>query len=666
MAGALEQFKELIVQTLQELRLSCERVDTYGTPRRLIAIGNQVATNQAPTTKETRGPAKSACFDAQGQPTQAFLGFCRGQGIQPDQAEFRTLGDAEYAFAVKQDAGLPAIEALAKALPDKILSMTFPKTLRWGEGNIRFARPVRWIVALFGNQVIDFEIAGARSGRLSRGHRFARPEEFEAAAPTEFLAQLKTKGVIADPKQREETIQRASKEAAERINGNLLLDDDLLEENVYLTENPQPILCEFDREFLALPRACLVSAMRKHEKFIPIEDRQGRLMPNFVSVTNGGDPDTVKKGNEWVMMARFNDAKFFFEEDRKRNLRDFLPDLERILYQQKLGTIADKVRRMEKIAQQFAQLPQGIAAFCKADLATQMVMEFPDLQGAIGREYALLDGIDPAIAQAIEEHYRPRYSLDVLPDSALGAALAVADKIDALVGYVGLGFMPKGSTDPYGLKRAANGCVELLAAHPDFPVLSQLSQWAYEAYQEQGVELKPFEQLYTDLQSLFYARLDAFLQEIGIRYDIARAVLNGDEAPVNDYIQRAEVLQSFGGPDFEARVQTATRPANILSAALKKGIAIDADLTKVDASLFEHPTERALHESLQSMPKTEDPEELWEALRKLEEPINALFDAVMVMDEDAHKRDNRLTLLACADRLYRRLADFTQIVLEGE
>jgi glycyl-tRNA synthetase beta chain len=683
MRGALEQLQERLAELLRDLRLEHGAIRTLGTPRRLIALVADVARQQTPEERIVRGPAKRACFDAQGNPTQALIGFARSRSLEPHQVQFQETPQGEYAFVQEYDPGMPAVQALADALPKMILSMSFPKMLRWGHRKMRFGRPIRWIVAMLGQEVIPFELEGIPSGKHSRGHRFLAPEPFEVESPERFLEQLRAAHVIADPEERARIIVDGASRLAHSIGARAVIDPGLLDENVFLVEQPHLLLGGFPETFLRLPAPVLVSAMKKHEKFFPVVDAEGALLPHFISVYNNGDPDKVREGNEWVLVARFNDAAFFFEEDRKQPLEAFVPALGRILYQQKLGTLLDKVHRLETLTERLAHaldwdaetcaLGQRAALLCKADLATQMVMEFPDLQGVIGAEYAHIAGEDARVAQAIREHYMPRHAGDPIPESVLGRALAVLDRIDALVGYVGLGYLPKGSSDPFGLRRAAAGVVEILQHEPDYPTLADLVQRAHDAYREQRAPLKPLIAVQADLRTLFYSRIEALLEEQGVRYDLVRAALGaGWDDSVYGFMQRARLLQQHAEtPAFLPLVQTATRPANILAAAEKKNLKTVASLDHVDAALFEHDTERALYDALmQATPRFEglyykhDYEAIYQELLALSPPVNALFDGVMVMTEDAPRRQNRLHLLACANRLYLALADFTQVVQE--
>ncbi|MCS6923882.1 MAG: glycine--tRNA ligase subunit beta, partial [Fimbriimonadales bacterium] len=683
MRDTLAQLKERLEELLRELRLEFGAVRTLGTPRRLIALASAVATRQTPEERIVRGPARRACFDAQGNPTPALIGFARSRGVEPDAVLFQETPQGEYAYVREYDAGQPAVQVLAEGLPKMILSMTFPKTLRWGHRKMRFGRPIRWIVALLGQELIPFELEGIPSGNQSRGHRFLAPEPFVVESPEAFLEQLRAAHVIADPEERAQIITDGAHRLAATLGARPVMEPDLLEENVFLVEYPYLLLGQFPEAFLRLPAPVLVSAMKKHEKFFPVVSAENALMPNFISVYNNGDPDKVREGNEWVLVARFNDAAFFFDEDRKQPLEAFVPALERMLYQQKLGTVLDKVHRLMHLAERLANALDWDAAqreqllraayLCKADLATQMVMEFPDLQGVIGGEYARLSGEDERVATAIAEHYAPRHAGDPPPASPLGRALAVLDRIDALVGYVGLGYLPKGSSDPFGLRRAAASVVEILQHEPDYPTLAELVQRAHDEYREQRAPLKPLIAVQADLRTLFYSRIEALLEEQGVRYDLIRATLGGGwDDSVYGFVRRAHLLQQqAASPEFLPLVQTATRPANILAAAEKKGIKAVASLEQVDGTLFEHETESALYEALsRATPRFEalyykhDYDAIYQELHALAPAVNALFDGVMVMTDDAPRRQNRLNLLACANRLFLALADFTQVVQE--
>lgn len=683
MRDALALLKTSLLEQLAEARLSHGEAETYGTPRRMIVYVPAVQAHQSPEERTVRGPAKRACFDAEGKPTQALTGFARSQGVEPDAVQFTGTPGSEYAFVQVHDSGKPAPDVLSEVIPAVIRSMTFPKMLHWGEARMRFARPIRWLLALFGNQVIPFELEGIVSSNRTRGHRFLSPGEWEVHSAKEFFTRLRESCVVYDPEERKRIIVEGVQQLAQTIDATPLMSDELVEENVFLTEYPRVLIGSFPEEFLNLPKSLLASTMQKHEKFFPVIDSSGRLLPHFISVYNAGKEDSVREGNEWVLVARFNDAKFFYEEDIKQSLDAFVPRLERILFQQKLGTLLMKTSRLGALSTKLAQsldwdeaktaLLQRAAYLCKADLASQMVKEVPELQGIIGREYALHSGESPEVALAIAEHYLPRTADDSLPGSEVGRALAVLDRLDTLVGYIGLNYLPKSSSDPFGLKRSANSVIEILATEPDYPTLAELVRSAYDEYRESGVGLKPLAQVQSDLRGLFYSRLESYLEAQGVRYDLVRAVLHsGWDDSAYAFVQRAFTLQNHvQESEFERLTTTATRPANILSAAEKKDIRVEGSLQAVDPDLLESESEQLLYHVLQSLNQQVEAnyslhrfDALYQSLQALEVPVNRLFDEVMVMCEDENLRRNRLTLLACANRLYMALADFTQIVQE--
>ncbi|MCS7309678.1 MAG: glycine--tRNA ligase subunit beta, partial [Armatimonadetes bacterium] len=478
---ALAQLQQAVTHRLQEARIDFGEVQTFGTPRRLILLLHDVAPSQTDVIREVRGPAANVAFDAQGNPTPAALGFARKQGVDVSELEVVHTPQGDYVMAKVFERGKSTVEVAAQVFPEVIRSLTFPKMMRWGSGNLRFCRPIRWLLALYGGEVVSFDLDGIRSGNRSRGHRFLAPEEFEVHTPEELFQQLEARYVLYDHRRRRQSIREQAERLAEQVGGCILWDDALLDEVTHLVEYPTALLGRFDPQFLSLPEPILVTAMKKHQRFFAVTDAQGKLLPYFVAVRNGDDRhlDIVREGNERVLTARFNDAHFFYERDRQQPLEAFVGDLGRIVFQEKLGTMADKTVRLRRMAMELAEqagvepaLADRAAFLCKADLATEVVMELPALQGVMGREYALLSGEPQAVAQAIAEHYQPRFAGDALPESALGRLLAVCDRVDTLAGYVGaLEIVPTGSGDPFGLRRAAQGVVQILATVEEMPPL---------------------------------------------------------------------------------------------------------------------------------------------------------------------------------------------------
>ncbi|MEI6511823.1 MAG: glycine--tRNA ligase subunit beta [bacterium] len=686
MSDTLEQVEHVFKTKLEDARIEFEDVRMFGTPRRIVIRVLGVAEQQQDLKRAVRGPAVKTAYDAEGKPTKALEGFLRGQSITIDQLMRIDTPQGEYVVAYKIDEGRVTIEVLADLIPELIKNLAFPKFMRWGEARIKFVRPIRWILALLGSDVIPFDIDGIKSSNKSRGHRFLAPEEFTVTDADDYFQGIREAWVMVNPSERETVIREGVEEIAESV-GIPVIDADLLDENVFLVEYPTPLLGKFDESLLELPEAVLITAMKKHEKFFPIRDKNGKLTPYFVSIRNGNKEnlDTVREGNERVLTARFNDAKFFFDEDLKHNLDYFAGRLDRLVFQEKLGTIKAKIQRLEHIVAKLGEavgwdsetraMALQATHISKADLVSGMVVELPSLQGVIGGEYARREGVSEYVAEAIEQHYLPKGAGDHIPDNLLARAISLSDRIDTLVGYIGLGYMPTGSSDPFALRRAAQGIVEILAEEDDFPTISELRSWAYEAFQKQEITLEPEEKVTENLNALFQIRLSSLLEQESVRYDLARAAMNaGWTDSVSRLVARALLLQEFSTTEYWQTVVTAAvRPANIINAARKNKIDFSEKLSDVDENLFEAPEENTLFQAVTAISpeitgyeRIGQYDNIFETLATLAEPINQVFDAVMVMAEDPAKRKNRLTLMAGINHLFLSFADFTQVVTEGE
>jgi glycyl-tRNA synthetase beta chain len=675
-APAAEQLRTALLARLDAERLAvpdAAPARTLATPRRLTVIVPELRARQTDAAVEARGPQVRAAFGADGAPTAAALGFARKQGV--DVADLAVAGD--YVVARRTERGQPAGDVLAWIVPDLLRALTFPKFMRWGAGNYRFGRPLRRLVALLDGEIVPVEVEGVVSGRATAGHRSGGSKPVVVPKPAAYADALRSAQVEPDPAARRDRIVAEANRLAGGIGGRAVLDDALVYENVYLTEWVTGVLGTFDPGYLELPRPVLVTAMQKHQRFFPVEAEDGDLLPRFVAIRNGDAAhlDTVRAGYEKVLASRFNDAKFFFDHDRQSRLEDKCARTGRIVFQERLGSLADKTRRVEFVLRETG-LPRWTgdpaavaraAALMKADLASEIVAELPALQGVMGREFALLDGEPAAVADALREQYLPRAAGDRLPDTRVGTALALADRVDTLVGYVEfLGEEPKGSSDPFGLKRAASAVVELLARDRTLPGLNELLRAAAGAYRAQGVEpaAKP-----GDLRGLLLARLRGLLEERGVRYDLVNAVLAAPWDDVASVIARADALSVFLFTAAEVGVAgAATRVRNLLRGA-------DAGDTAAGAApnfgLLVEPEERTLAAFLDTVePRVEvdlavgEITDALDTLAALTEPVNRFFDAVLVMTDDPPLRRARLALLARADRLYLKLADFSKLVLE--
>jgi len=667
---AYEDLRDNLTGLLKEAGVLQSEGTAMGTPRRLIVSFPDLAARQEDKNVEQRGPAIQAAYDDAGNPSKALLGFCKGQGVDPNDLR----KDDKYVWATKHVKGRETGELLAELIPQAIRALSFEKSMRWGATRMRFARPIRWILAAYNGQAVSFDIEGVKSGTKSCGHRSYKPETFEAANLSDLLSGLEKRFVQPNPEKRREAILAG---AARVATGTPDISDALLDENVFLTEWPSALQGRFRDEFMELPRPVLVTAMAKHEKFFPIKDKEGSLSNKFVSIRNAGEDDTVRRGNEWVLNARFNDAKFFFDEDRKHTLAEFLDKTEGILFQDRLGTVRQRADRLSELAAEIARMTHGDQAeidlarkaglYCKADLSTGLVSELASLQGVIGGEYARRENFPDEVCHAIATHYDP--SKNPNPDCS-GARTAVrtllADQLDKLAGYLGLGMEPTGSSDPYGLRRAATICIEAAWFWPgEFPSFATLIGAAFQSYLAQGIvldEAKARESLAT----LFASRYSALLPNV--RHDILDAAVLADDvdevlSPKRIKVRIAAVEQLASDNTF---VHTATRPANIVAAALKKNVFV-GEPTKLDS-----PEGEALLAQLRSTEKSlggavakGDVDGIVGALKNLALPINGFFDNTMVMIDDDAIRSSRLGLLKMANSQLRAAGDFTKIVIEG-
>ncbi len=673
-APAIEQLRAALLARLQAERLGArsENVRTYATPRRLTFLVSGLPARQPDAQSEVRGPSAKAAFSPDGAPTKAAQGFALKNGVAPDA--LRVVG--EYVVADRLETGKPTGDVLAALVPDLLKTVTFPKFMRWGSGVYRWGRPLRRFVALLGSDVVAFEVEGITSGNKTTGHRFLAPDRITLSSPDEYASALRRAFVEPDPEIRRRAITEQAERLATEAGGTAVLTPALLEENVYLTEWVTAVLGSFDPAYLELPRPVLVTAMQKHQRFFPVEGPDGNLLPRFIAVRSGDDAHlgTVRDGYEKVLASRFSDAKFFFDHDRESRLADKTDRMARIVFQEKLGTMAEKTARLLHILEAShllvwthdADNARRAASLAKVDLGTEIVAELPALQGVMGREFARLENEPEAVAVALYEQYLPRFAGDALPQSRIGVALALADRADTLVGYMRyIGAEPKGSSDPFGLKRAAGAIVDLLAGDRRLPLLSVLLQSAQTAYDAQG--LTPAAKQ-GDSLALIEARLRGVLEERGIRYDVADAVLAAPWDNIASVIARASALSALRFDQGEISVaQTAMRVRNILRSVKEP---IGAELPT--AAMLTTPQERALLTFLNTVgpPAAADLDagdytDAMDTLAALTPPIGKFFDGVLVMDENPDVRAHRLALLAYADRLYLRLADFSKLVTEG-
>jgi glycyl-tRNA synthetase beta chain len=669
--GAAEQLKEKVTGWLEFQRIPFHNVTLFETPRRFAVMVEGVGIQQKDIDEELRGPGKKIAVDDQGNWTKAALGFARGKGVSPENLYMKEMGGVEYVFVRKHEKGRPTAELLP-LLKETISSMSFPKNMRWGSYDLKYVRPIRWLVALFGNEVIPFEITGVQASNVTRGHRFLG-QEVSIESPEEYAAKLAEQYVIVDPQERQEKILQQIHSLEAEKGWTIPIDEGLLDEVVHLVEYPTVLFGNFEQEYLEIPKEVLITSMREHQRYFPVVDKEGQLLPHFVTVRNGDEQglDIVAKGNEKVLRARLSDARFFYEEDQKMEINAALSRLETVVFHEELGTIGDKIRRFEKIAAQIAeeiQLGQQeknqlnrAAAICKFDLVSHMVYEFPELQGIMGERYATLAGEDEGVAKAIFEHYLPRYAGDQLPATKVGALLSIADKLDTIVGCFAIGIIPTGSQDPYALRRQATGIVQILLEQNIELSLPSLFELALNILEEKGLLKRNATEIKKDLQDFFTLRLKNLLQEKQVRYDVIDAVLTADSTKVMDVLQRAETLMQWVKRDeFKGVVESFNRVNNLAQKAT-------TDL--VDEQYIAHEAEEQLWKAFQSVKnETEallaqkDYMKALETLATLQPVIDHFFEQVMVMVEDQNIRNNRLGILSSLAKGIFAFADFSKIV----
>lgn len=668
-APALVQLVDGVRAALDQLRITYQDVRPFGTPRRLIVHCTDVANRQRPVVRDVRGPAANVAYDAQGRPTQAVIGFARSQGVPVERLRIQEVGDRRYVTAVIEEHGRPAASVLPSALAEAISGLTFTKTMRWGEGDVRFARPVRWVLALLGPQVLRLTVAGVPAGRRTYGHRVLSARAWTVPTAKAYFQVVRKAGVTVAPEDRRRRIETQARALASQVGGLPMLHPQLLDEIVMSVERPEALRGEFRREFLTLPKELLVTVMQHHQKYFAIVDRQHRLVPSFISVRDGGRQHiaTVRQGHEWVLEARLADARFFFAEDRTRRLEDYLPRLEGLVFQAQLGTMADKTRRIVNLAKHLAAilLLDGhttetflrAATLCKADLVTHLVAEFPELQGTIGQIYAELDGEPTEVARTIGEHYRPAGAGDSLPKTQTGALLGLVDKCDTLVGALAAGLAPTGSQDPYGLRRAAQGIVEIIMMLRLRLPLPVLISAAAREYGRGEADLRD------DVLDFLWQRLRALLIEQGIRYDLVDAALAVSTDDLLAAADRAQALRTFASRSEFARLYIAyDRASRILGA--EGAAAIDPDL-------FETPAEHQLYAGVKEAGpvvrqwvSSGDHQKALGILLSLAAPVDRIFDDVLIMAPDPRVRANRLALLQSVVDVFKVVADFSKVVMQ--
>ncbi len=664
---AQADLETLVRKELENARLSHGDITTLATPRRLALVVKDVPAVQPDAEITAMGPAKNVAFDAAGKPTKAAEGFARGQGVDVATLTLVTTEKGEYVAAVRKESGRPTPDLLAEILPRVIAGIPFKKSMRWGDQEVRFARPIHWIVALFDGVVVPFAFGAIESGSVSRGHRFMANQPFPVRDFAHYLDECERHFVIPDPERRMETIRREIHRVAKTTGGHLLPDEELLEQVAYLVEYPSVVVGTFSSDFLVVPKEVLITSMRSHQRYFSVVDESGKLLPAFITINNTltEDPSVVVKGNERVLRARLSDARFFFNEDKKVPLADRVESLKAVVYQAKLGTSYEKMERFRALAESLAaelksELKEKVsraAYLCKADLVTGMVGEFPEVQGVMGREYALIAGEDPEVATAIFEHYLPIQAGGELPASDCGAFVSIADKLDTICGCFGVGLIPTGSADPYALRRSALGIINIVIAK-GYPLsLAALIGRSLDLLA--GKLTRKREEVASDVTNFFAGR---FVNLMADRYpaDVVDAVVSASFDNLIDAADKIAALAEFKNrPDFEQLAVAFKRVCNIVKEPVSVPIA---------PALFQEDAERELHVAFQAVSESvaakvagRDYLAALTEIAALRGMVDSFFDRVMVMAEDERVRTNRLSLLQEVKGLFRDIADFAKI-----
>lgn len=671
--NAIQQLKERMAAWLDSSRIVYGAIEAYATPRRLAVLVKEVAEKQEDINEEVKGPSRKIALDEAGNWSKAALGFARSQGVDPEQFTFKELGGVEYIYATKSSVGVPTAEVLSEGLLHILHAMTFPKFMRWASYDFKFVRPIRWLIALFGSDIINLEIAGVQSGNVTRGHRFLG-QDAVVERPADYVEVLRKQHVIVDIEERQALIVKQIEALAAEKDWTIAIKDDLLEEVLYLVETPTVLFGGFDPSFLNIPKDVLITSMREHQRYFPVLDRAGELLPYFVTVRNGGSQslEVIAKGNEKVLRARLSDAKFFYEEDQKLEIRDALSKLESIVFHEELGTIGDKIRRIRRIADALAEKLRvspdtqesvsRAADICKFDLVTQMVYEFPELQGVMGEDYARKAGEKEEVARAVFEHYQPRFAGETVPSTNAGAIVSIADKIDTITGCFSIGIIPTGSQDPYALRRQAAGIVQILLDRKLSATLSDVFNIAIDVHGNLGNMKRSADEIRKELHEFFGLRVKKLLSET-LRYDVVDAVLAAGFDDVASVVNRGAALMAAvqKGDIFKSTVESFNRVSNLASKAVHKSVNTGEFTEQGEKALYE--AWHGIHESYSAALQEGDAIRALELASSITPAITAFFDSVMVMAEDDAIRNNRLALLAAIDSELNRFAHFSKLVV---
>jgi len=680
MENALKDLNRLAKKYLEESRIKYKEIKVYGTPRRLILFIFHIKEKQEDIFQKIKGPAYSIAYNKDSQPQKPALRFAQSTGINVEDLSVEDTEKGEYVFASKSIIGQPTIDLLSQIFPKVIKGMQFPKSMCWEEKSLRFIRPIRWILALYGKEIIRFKLDGLNSENITYGHILLAPKKIKISSTQEYFRKLEKNYVIVDPKIRENIVKTDIKQIIKEIGGEKIINEKLLKEIIYLVEYPNAILGKYDKKYLELPKDVLTVVMEKHQKYFPVFKNKNELLPLFIVIINNSKRHVskIREGNENVLRARLEDAKFFYQEDQKIPLVKRVDKLKNVIFQENLGNLFDKTKRLELLCDYISdvlRVEQKVkkdllrsAHLCKADLVTEMVKEFPELQGIMGKEYAVLSDEKKEVAEPIFEHYLPRFSGDRLPLTKNGLILGIADKVDTIIGCFVMGLTPTGSQDPYGLRRQSRGKIAIILKNNLKISLKDIIQKSLSLYKESvSVELKIDEnEIVSQILSFLKKRVKNLFLEDGIRYDIIDAVLDvdsdGDVVDIKNRIKDIEEL--YDQPIFGKILNSSNRVLNLSK---------NYEETEINESLLKEKAELNLYHKYESIyPQTKEficnkeYKKVFKLLGDLCEPVDEFFDQVLVMDKDNNIRKNRIALIKKIGILFNQVADLSKIVSTKE
>jgi len=668
---ALDELCQKVSSELKEARISCSSIDSYCTPRRLAILVRDIADRQEDIEKEIMGPATRVAYDETGKPTEAGKGFARSQGVPVNSLVKKKTQKGEYVCAIVREQGRPVQKVLSEALPELILSISFPRTMTWADPAARFGRPIRWLVSMLGDKVVPFDVAGVRAGRRTFGNRFLAPRAIELKNPSHYAEKLRRAWVIVDCKERKRLVERLVQEQAGERGGKILEDPELMGIVTNLLEYPVAVLGSFDETFLELPRDVVVTAMREHQRYFAVENEDGSLLPFFVALRNGGaeGEENVRRGNERVLKARLDDARFYWEKDVSIGIQRQLELLKQVVWHESLGSVYDKSQRLSELSAFVIRNWDGTRTktaeraglLCKTDLVSEMVKdgkEFTTLQGIIGAEYAAKAGEEKEVATAVREHYLPRFPGDGLPSGLEGCAVSIADRLDEIVGCFAAGRIPSGSEDPYGLRRQANGMMRILI---EKKLHFSLSQAVGEALRLLSKQWRMKDSLREEVSSFLDQRLAFVLSEMGMEQDVIDSVLSADsDDPYRTWLKTRALAEWKSNDEFSQVVISFKRVSNIL-----KGESYPRPSAQELSENVEQQLLKRVQEVSGLVSKTVSEGSYDDAiahLLSLKKPIDEFFDGVLVMDSDETLRTRRLGLLDLVRAEFLKLADFSRLM----